>query len=332
MADFNDPKADVPTAQDPLEYLQGQMAQGGGEENAPLNVAEAAQERTAPEAKPEPQASEKPTQKPAEKPAEEPSGDLDKARAAIERKYKALAPTLLKTMSDEQILAMSVQIAADLKNYNDLANERDRLTTAQSTDRHEEEEPEQGGDETEPARPSAFSEILGSLDEDLYEGLPETLTDAFSAMSEQIRADVRAELKGTDEKINSAKTDLVDADVRREMAERFPNLRDPEVATALQETMRMLEPGMTYPESMDLRDRRAKLVEHALVIVNPDSIMESQGKTSQKARGGPRPPKTRGKAAPVPKDPVAARTKYLQLRGQGYSVERAKADSGLLAE
>ena len=326
MKEFSDPAASAPTTQDPMEYLSASM----GLPQPEPNMEGPPQEEEAPEAKETVTEKEKAPESPPD------SGDLGKAREAIERKYKALAPTLLDSMSDEQILAMSVQIAADLKQYNVLANERDRLNTAQSGERHEDAETEQGGEEA--ARPSEgepsldISEILGTLDADLYEGLPDTLENVAKALHQKGKADLEAGLKAMADKFEATQREALDADVRREMVERFPTLRDPNVVASLKETMALLEPGMAYPDSADLRDRRVRLMEHAMVLVDANAVVESQGKSPQREKGGPRSPQHRSKPAPKATDPMAVRRKYMQLRGKGLSVERAKADSGLLAE
>jgi hypothetical protein len=324
------PEQTAQEPQDPMAYLADKMGiePPGSAKEAPKEAPKEAVAKTEKAPEKEEKAPEK-----AEVSAEDPLG---MARAAIERKYKALAPTLLESMSDEQALAMGVQLAADLKQYSVLANERDRLITAQSSERHEDAETEQGGEEA--ARPSEsessldISEILGSLDADLYEGLPDTLENVANALHQKGQAELKAGLEAMAERFESAHREGLDAEIRREMVERFPILRDPDVVVSLKETMALLEPGMAYPESMDPRERRARLMEHAMVLVDANAVVESQGKPSQRDKGGPRSPQHRGNPAPTPVDPATARKKYMQLRSSGMSVERAKADSGLLAE
>ena len=287
---------------DPIEYMKSLQTRDG-EEVAPVEEAPVA------------------AVEPEEEEADDP--ELDKAREAVLRKY---GKALTEGMSNEQIKAFNVQIAADLKMYNDKANEVDRLKKAQSSERHDDEgEMEQDGDAVRPStEPNGLdlSKVVGPLDTDfLGEELPKALTEIGNLL------DQRADMK-----LRAMQIELADNQVRRDLEERFPSVRDPATAAALREKMALLEPGMEYADGADIVARRTKLAEHAMILIDPNAVVESQ-RSSTPTKGGPRPPENRGQRREVPLTHEQKQLEYQRLRWtEGKSAEEAKRLVGLPVE
>lgn len=235
-------------------------------------------------------------------PEAEGDSELGKAKEAIARKFSGTSAAMLKGMSDEQVLALGTQIAADTKKYTDQANKLDRLNKGQDGDRHEDDDGQEhdAGDGVRPSDGEAdgedtkglldLKEVLGTLDTDIFgEDLPKALAAISDKTVKHLEMQINSQVGEQFAQLKDQFTGYVDGDVRRQLAERFPQLQDPKVVSAVDAAMKDLAPGMTYADPGDLRANRQKLMEHALVVVDPNAFLESKGKTRRK--GGPVPPK-----------------------------------------
>ncbi len=302
------------TMTDPLEYIKGVMAEEAAAE-------EALAKPTMGEEAPEPE--EK-----AEAPEEDP--DLDKARAAVQRKYG----DLMAGMSPEQIKAIGVEIAAANKRHDDVANELDRLKKAQDSARQDGngEVEQDGKDAVRPSEESKgldLTEAMRPLDVDLHgEELPNALAEVGKQVAEHGSSELQKAVATLTEENQRMHLELVDHQVRRDMEERFPDVRDADTAKALADKMALLEPGMERREGEDIVAFRSRLAEHAMVLVNPNAVTESH-RSSTRQKGGPRPPENRAEPREIVLDENDKRVQYQHLRNEGKSPEEAKRLVGL---
>ena len=306
-------------SQDPLAYMTAKVSDEiASEEKADLDF-------NNPDGDPQPEV--KAEKEPKVEATPKATEALDKARTAVTRKYGA---ALTESLNDEQITAMSIQLAADLKNYNDAANKLDRRNADDVQDRHEDaSEQEQEGDALRPsaeAKASELDDILGPLDSDLF---GEELPEAFKGLADHFKT----KLDAATAENRTLQMELVDSQVKRDLEDRFPSVRDPETSASVREKMQVLEPGLAKRESEDIVSYRTRLMEHALVLVAPGKVMESHGKSSQET-GGPRPPKRRGEVATTPTDPNETLIQYQRLRfgSKPVSVAEAKRRAGTKSE
>lgn len=289
--------------QDPLEYIRGAMGLTAEEEE------------------------------PAEEPeVEEPAPDdedLTRAREFVERRF---GKSLLDGMSAAQIKAISVDLAATDKRHSDLANELDRVKKAQHADRPDSAETEQDGD---PVRPSEspdgldISEAMLSLDRDLVgEELPDALAKLATIVDRHGDTRMKAALEALSAENRAMNLELVDNLVRRDLEERFPSVRDSETSKALREKMALLDPGLPQVEGEDIASRRARLMEHAMVLIDPTAVAESRSKSNPR-KAGVSPPQQRGKIQPIPMSDDERLVAYQQFRQDGKSVDESKQLAGL---
>jgi len=257
--------------------------------------------------------------------------EMEKVKAAITTKFGGAAEGILKTLSDEQALALGAQLAADQKKISDQAAILGRLKKAEGLSEADEDGTSGQADAGDSAESSEevggyqeatgldLTEVLGTLDPDIYgDDLPKALTAISDKLTEHTNAQVEARVSGLVDQLNG----MVDGDVRRQLAERFPNLQDPEYAQKVDAKMVELSSGMTYEDPADTRANRMKLMEHALVVVDPNAFLESKSKPRRK--GGPVPPQRKPSQTARKRTPDEEKLAFLRDRDRGVELSVAR--------
>ena len=228
-----------------------------------------------------------------------------RAVGEIERKYASgVGKKVVAAMTPEEVISMGQRLVADSKTYIDQANELDRLkkgNTAGGRNELGEAKEQEGGNALRPSESPQgldFSEELRPLDTDLLgDEFAPALTAGLNKVTNNLNGQFSDALDAVEARFQAELDTNADSVVRHRLAERFPSLKDPSTSAKVDQIMRELSVVIPREASDDRQAYRSKLMQRALVVVDPKGVVESANRNSSRRRSPTAPTNRVGRKA-----------------------------------
>jgi len=224
--------------------------------------------------------------------ASETSPELESAVETLQRGWsKAMQAKMLDGMTDAEKIAEATRMTAKDASFDTQASELDRLRKEVETLKTS--KPQEGTEEpqAESQPSSTVTDILASLDADLY---GDELAPALTALAAQVRKDSLVEaqqlIAANDQRVDGILKAYVADDVRRQLGDEFPSLRDDGKFEEVSQAMADMEPAMKFADTEGLRARQVRLMRRAAQVSFPGEALKPTSTSPDKPGGQPTAP------------------------------------------
>ncbi len=257
--------------------------------------------------------------------------ELAKALDALKRETPKALHKLIDEMDPAEALEQGQEALARRSDRSRDENKLDllmkRIDALESPKTEGTDKETGGGDATQHSKGESsldLSESLQSLDEDLYPDLRSTLESSLTGLAVHLENGMSEKL---DSLLGAMKAER-EGDVRRQLGERFPQLRDPEVYAEVRKVMREIDPVMEHDEGADLYDRITRTMVRAASLIGATKGLKSKPKRKG-TDDQPPAPKRRPTSTERTMTPGDKQEAYLLEGLRTGSVAAARRVSGL---